>query len=419
MPVSEIQGRVMAKVSIGRWAQRPGRLVLSYRDHNGKKITAEFPDTEEGELAASEEKNRIRRMLMAGEVPPDDKITVREYFDLWISTIKGRVAPGTLRIYRSAIQSHVIPQVGGKKLIHVNRSIVKSLVSKMLGAVEDDEEKYSRYYIAKVLATMRAMFSEAVEDGTLAQNPAVRLVRRLGLEQDRDSVKAMTLDEAGIFLAACKEVNPQIFLAFTTYLNTGMRLGEGLGLQIDDLDVCKQTLTIRRNLTADGVMTRRGKTVNAFRMVEIPRSLVDLILSTLDGRKARGIMSPWLLSSKLGLPPTLAQINAARQVISKTMKRVLIAANLPTHFSPHCLRHSFAQIHMDAGTDLLWISRQLGHASIKMTADTYGKSRTPKHPEAAENLGKMLTSAAEGADRKRVTKFAVRRVSGERLAIGL
>ena len=55
-------------------------------------------------------------------------------------------------------------------------------------------------------------------------------------------------------------------------------------------------------------------------------------------------------------------------------KRVLQAAGLPRHFTPHCLRHTYASLLLqEDGGRLLYVSRQLGHANVTITADTYAK----------------------------------------------
>src|SRR5260370_26113619 len=44
-----------------------------------------------------------------------------------------------------------------------------------------------------------------------------------------------------------------------------------------------------------------------------------------------------------------------------------------THaFSPHCLRHTFAIQHINAETDIKWISKWLGHESVAVTLEHYG-----------------------------------------------
>lgn len=48
------------------------------------------------------------------------------------------------------------------------------------------------------------------------------------------------------------------------------------------------------------------------------------------------------------------------------------AAKLPD-VTPHGLRHTYASLLLQAGTDVYYVSRMLGHASISETADRYGR----------------------------------------------
>jgi integrase len=57
----------------------------------------------------------------------------------------------------------------------------------------------------------------------------------------------------------------------------------------------------------------------------------------------------------------------------KVFHRVLKAAKLPDTFSPHSLRHTFASLALAEGESPTWVQTQLGHTSISMTVDTYGK----------------------------------------------
>ncbi|MBI4607925.1 MAG: tyrosine-type recombinase/integrase [Candidatus Rokubacteria bacterium] len=41
--------------------------------------------------------------------------------------------------------------------------------------------------------------------------------------------------------------------------------------------------------------------------------------------------------------------------------------------TPHCLRHTYASLLLQAGVSPVYVQRWLGHSSIKLTVDTYGK----------------------------------------------
>jgi hypothetical protein len=59
--------------------------------------------------------------------------------------------------------------------------------------------------------------------------------------------------------------------------------------------------------------------------------------------------------------------------IRSVFAQVLEAAELPAHHSPHSLRHTYATLLLRNGESLKFVYEQLGHASIKLTADLYGK----------------------------------------------
>ena len=54
----------------------------------------------------------------------------------------------------------------------------------------------------------------------------------------------------------------------------------------------------------------------------------------------------------------------------------------------HSLRHTFARTTLEAGAQIDWVKRQLGHSSITLTVDTYGEwARTSQRAQAAQLAG--------------------------------
>src|SRR5207247_6759634 len=59
-----------------------------------------------------------------------------------------------------------------------------------------------------------------------------------------------------------------------------------------------------------------------------------------------------------------------RRAFAAVLKKATPA--LPPHFTPHGLRHTFASLLLQAGVDVYYVSRMLGHADIGLTVSTYG-----------------------------------------------
>ena len=56
----------------------------------------------------------------------------------------------------------------------------------------------------------------------------------------------------------------------------------------------------------------------------------------------------------------------------------------------HDLRHTFGSLKIDQGEDLLYVSRQMGHSSIQVTADIYAHQIRAKRPEAAAKTDAII-----------------------------
>jgi integrase len=82
--------------------------------------------------------------------------------------------------------------------------------------------------------------------------------------------------------------------------------------------------------------------------------------------------------------------------IRRAFEDVLRAAKLP-HFTPHGLRHTFASLLLQAGVDVYYVSRMLGHADISLTVNTYGSWLHPSRPGALDVLDRAAPPASEVA----------------------
>ena len=61
-------------------------------------------------------------------------------------------------------------------------------------------------------------------------------------------------------------------------------------------------------------------------------------------------------------------------------------------FSPHCLRHTWASLHMARGTPLKWIQDQGGWTTAKVLLDSYGHLM----PAESRGFSDVLATAADG-----------------------
>jgi type 1 fimbriae regulatory protein FimB len=144
----------------------------------------------------------------------------------------------------------------------------------------------------------------------------------------------------------------------------GLRASEVGLLQVDDLHLAPQRLTIRRvKRSLQGVYPLRADEVSALK-------------AYLRERKSH---SPSLFLSQRGRP-------ISRRQLDTLMKHDGEAAGLPAskrHF--HVLKHSIATHLLDAGADLRFVQDWVGHASIKNTV-IYAQLTSRRRDEEARKV---------------------------------
>ena len=131
-------------------------------------------------------------------------------------------------------------------------------------------------------------------------------------------------------------------------LQSGLRVGEISNLEIGDLFIEKGHSHIH---------VRQGKG-NKSRLVTIGESLRNHFRRYLKERKSK---SHYLFNSERS---DFLSTSAIQKVVKKAMK----LASVPSHYSAHSLRHTYATLlYRSSGNNLRLVQQQLGHSSIQTT----------------------------------------------------
>jgi len=236
----------------------------------------------------------------------------------------------------------------------------------------------SRATVRIIHATLRAMLNAAIDDGVLVANPADKLGRYLRLvpvtAARQDEIKAFTRLQLAAFLGAAMAPDATAherrhFPFFLCLARAGLRLGEAFALQWPDLDFAGQKIRVVRAFSdgrLDTPKSGHGRTVDMSQELAHALRRHQLTRKTETLKKGWREMPPWVFCSEEGTP-------LDKHNLYRVFRRLLARAELPTHFTPHCLRHTFASLLLQQGESPVYVQRQLGHASIKLTVDTYGK----------------------------------------------
>ena len=172
---------------------------------------------------------------------------------------------------------------------------------------------------------------------------------------------------------------------FLVALKTGMRQGELLGLRWGDVDLEEAVIRVRASYTGGVVGTPKNR---ERRDVDLISDVVALLS---DWRERHSHSIDGLVFAGTNGQPFLSPTVVLRRHLYPAMAAAEIPRAGPTleKRTFHSFRHTFAKRALENGAQITWLSRHLGHSSLKVTTDIYG------HWERAER--KIQAAKMEGA----------------------
>lgn len=257
----------------------------------------------------------------------------------WLGTARLRIRPSTMRAYRRAILTHVLPALGDRPLADLRADDIEAMLARLVdGGMAPSTAALTR----RVLV---ACLSDAERDGRIPRNVA-RSARPPRVESvDR---RRLTPAEVRQVLALASD-DPRTDVMVALAIGTGARVGELCALDWSDIDLDRGTVAIRGTLGRQGVVgppkSRRGR-----RIVALPPFAVAALRREQERRSA-------------ATGPVLADAVGRRLTIERTGERwrdLRARAGLDdVRF--HDLRGTAATLALAAGVTPTEVARSLGH----------------------------------------------------------
>ncbi len=286
-----------------------------------------------------------------------------------------QLKPSTRRGYESVIERHLVPAFGQRRIDRITSEDIRRFVKeKQDGPSEKTDRPLSNKTLINTMRLLNSIFNFAVATESLVKNPckAVKLPRA-----ERREMDFLRPEEVRSFLGACTD--EEMRCLFTTAVMTGMRRGELLALQWDDIDFNANVVRVRRSLSGGQIQT--PKTEKSRRSIQVGPSL----LGTLKEHKLRtGGRSPFVFTTQR------ASLLDPDNLVKRVFEPALRATGIERHIRFHDLRHTFASILINEGANLKFVSGQLGHASIMITLDRYSHLIAERHDDTVAKFERLL-----------------------------
>lgn len=337
-----------------RETPRGRRYEITFRDSMGKQ---RWKVVDGGEQEARDALDEIRRKLRRGERVAPTKQTVAQVADAWLAT-QGELRPRTREKYDWALKRHILPRLGRLKIAQVTEDHVAVMISELL------EQGYKPWTVRSVLTPLGRVFSYAARRGLIAGNPVDRLERGERPTVGRRDMRILNRDEiGGLLQSATTRYRPLL----ATAVFTGLRIGELLGVTWANVDFEAGVVRVRRQLNRSGQRVE-PKTPQAVRDVVLMPALARVLR---EHRLQSAHTQPDDLVFASSEGTGLDHRNVARRGLAPALERAGLNGGDRPALRFHDLRHTFASLLVAQGANVVFVSRQLGHASPDITLGVY------------------------------------------------
>lgn len=238
---------------------------------------------------------------------------------------------------------------------------------------------------------LRAMLHKAVYWQMIVTNPAERVQppkakkpKRRSYDDEQTKILLENLEQLPI-----EDTKYKVAIILTIF--TGVRLGELMGLEWQDVDFKNGIICINRSsqyLSDMGVFTKVPKTESSIREIAIPEFIISLLeeykLWYEEQKSLYGEL--WTNSNRLFVQADGKPMHPS--TISKWFVKYVSTIGLPV-INFHGLRHTNASLLVAQNIDIAIISARLGHAQVSTTLNFYVHpllSHNKKAGYALENL---------------------------------
>ena len=325
-----------------------------------------------------------------------------EFTEIWKRDYGSKeLAPTTYKRYCRMLETRLLPYFGH---FYINK-IRPTDIMKFYDLLEKDTQlvrksgnngaKTKKPLSGKTILEhhrlLRAMLHKAVYWQLIVANPAERVQapkarkpKRRSYDDEQTKILLENLEKLSI-----EETKYKVAIILTVF--TGVRLGELMGLEWQDVDFKNGIISINRSsqyLSDMGVFTKTPKTESSIREIAIPEFIISLLEEyKLWYEEQKSLYNElWTDSNRLFVQADGKPMHPSS--ISKWFVKYVSTIGLPV-INFHGLRHTNASLLVAQNVDIAVVSARLGHAQISTTLDFYVHpllSHNRKAGYALENL---------------------------------
>ena len=296
---------------------------------------------------------------------------------------KERVKARTYARYQGLIQSHILPTLGETHIDTLSHTEIREFLlrQKSEGNVRTAGGRLSATSTNLMLTVLNLAFEYACDMELLPKNPCAKVHRT---REKSKKIEAFTRSEQRRLEEALLCSNDPRLFGILLCLYTGVRIGELLGLEWQDVDLERGLIsinkTVYRNKNEYGewnVVVDTPKTEASDRIIPLPAYITQMLIE----RKTNA-RSIFVIENKKG---ERMAIRSYQYLFERLTQKAEVR-----RLNFHALRHTFATRALECGMDIKTLSEIMGHKNASITLNRYAHSMMDTKIEMMQRLPKSF-----------------------------
>jgi len=364
----------------GRWE---GKIIVGIKSDGKPDRKSVYGKTQK---EVKEKLEALKSHLRLGTYAAPSSITVKQWLSIWVNDY-AQVATrtSTYKKYFSLIKSHIIPAIGNIRLQDLKTNVIQNLFATLLKSGNLRTKKgLSPSTVAEIHLILNQACAQAIANNLINKNPVTATKKP---SRNHHEINPYTKEELDLFLDAAKD--HRLYPAFLLEAHTGLRRSELLGLKWKDLDFIKGTVTIVRANKVDTKSDMQTKTKSGNRTIVIAKKTLPVLA---EHKRQQDMLQKQLGDAYINEEFIFCQQNGKRSCprsFSRSFNQLLRKRQL-RKIRFHDLRHTHATLLLAKGIPVDLVSKQLGHASIRITLENYSHILPGMQEQIAELLDNIL-----------------------------
>lgn len=345
--------------------RKDGRYQARYTNRYGKRITLYAKTVTE--IYKKLQNSQYEDSNLLNKDKGSSSITLNEWFDIWLQTYKRNCRQTSISNYTVAYK-RIGNLIGHLKINDINLNILQESFNQI-------KSNESRKKSKKILVDM---YNIAVVANIVDKNIAKNINAITSDESDNyEERRVMTVEETKLFLKYAKKQSMYYDL-YCFALETGMRIGEIVGLRLSDVDLNKRMIEINQTCTLftcrDKTSDKCNKLVMEFhstktkagkRKIPMTQNVYEILNKRIENHTHK---SEFIFTNSKG---TVIYDTVLRRNIDIVVKHINNDGIDFKKISPHTFRHTFATRAIENGMNPKSLQKILGHANIGITMNLY------------------------------------------------